>query len=146
MCSAQVRADSAVVISALTESAHSVAMVTGDAPLTAYYVAHTLGMCDKRKPALLLSVVDGTGHGTGDGTGGGMVQACEWRGVTGEAREALRVQFKSPGLAALAEKYELLTTEDALEVPGCIPRDLPGNGCGMSACVCTVACRVWYRA
>eukprot|EP00041_Stephanoeca_diplocostata_P039356 m.1618071 g.1618071 ORF g.1618071 m.1618071 type:complete len:1536 (+) comp25376_c1_seq1:138-4745(+) len=104
----KVRADSAVVISALTESAHSVAMVTGDAPLTAYYVAHTLGMCDPKRPALLLSVASTTG-------GDGATPACEWRGVTGDARQTLRVPFASPGLAALAEQYELLTTEDALE-------------------------------
>ena len=49
------RADSATVISALTESAHSVSMLTGDAPLTALHVAHETRICSADRPALLLA-------------------------------------------------------------------------------------------
>ena len=49
------RADSATVISALTESAHSVSMLTGDAPLTALHVAHETRICSADRPTLLLA-------------------------------------------------------------------------------------------
>lgn len=39
------RADSPMVVRALLESCHRVAMVTGDAPLTALHVARRVGMC-----------------------------------------------------------------------------------------------------
>ena len=49
------RADSPTVIQALTESAHSVAMLTGDAPLTALHVAHKTRICVPARPTLLLA-------------------------------------------------------------------------------------------
>ena len=47
------RADSRVVVTALAQSAHRVAMVTGDAPLTALHVARECNIADGR-PALVL--------------------------------------------------------------------------------------------
>merc|ERR1719267_331599 len=53
------RSDSATVIAALTQSAHSVSMLTGDAPLTALHVAHETTICAPDKSTLLLAVPEG---------------------------------------------------------------------------------------
>ncbi|KAJ8599753.1 hypothetical protein CTAYLR_003391 [Chrysophaeum taylorii] len=52
------RADSGIVCKALADSAHRVAMVTGDAPLTALHVARTTHIVSDDAPALLLAVND----------------------------------------------------------------------------------------
>eukprot|EP00038_Savillea_parva_P008274 m.175862 g.175862 ORF g.175862 m.175862 type:complete len:1518 (-) comp14065_c0_seq1:304-4857(-) len=98
----KIRADSGTVIQALQESAHSVGMLTGDAPLTAYYVAKSIGMCDAAKPALCLKIAP-------DGS-------CMWTGVSGADRNTV-VEPYNPhgGLAELSDKYELVSTEDAIE-------------------------------
>lgn len=97
----KIRADSSTVIAALKESAHTVGMLTGDAPLTAYYVAKEISICDPRKPGLSLSVGD-------DG--------CFWSGVAGEGRNAMVEPFGPPGsITELAKKYELVATEEAIE-------------------------------
>jgi cation-transporting ATPase 13A1 len=97
------RADSGVVVKALQQSSHSVAMVTGDAPLTALHVAVTLGICAKETTALSL-----TYETTPTGP------KCKWVGAVGEARFTVSEPFASPGVVELSKKYELITTEDAL--------------------------------
>ena len=98
------RADSGMVLKALKESSHSVAMVTGDAPLTALHVAVTLGICETEKTALSLTYERTANEGP----------KCKWVGAIGEHRLSVNEPFASPGVVALAEKYELITTEDAL--------------------------------
>ena len=93
----RVRADSPVVISALTESAHRCVMVTGDAPLTALYVARECGICRKDAKALILRE---------DGRA--------WVGVGGGHDRV--VPYKPGEAKGLAESgYALAATEKALE-------------------------------
>ena len=103
------RADSGVVVQALQESAHTVGMLTGDAPLTALHVAHTLGICNSKKVALKLTISE-------DGT------KCGWEGAIGDDR-GRKVDFACPGLVKLEETYDLITTEDALLQAAIITKD-----------------------
>ena len=104
------RADSGIVVNALQESAHTVGMLTGDAPLTALHVAHTLGIADPKKIALKLAV---NAAGT----------ECGWEGAIGESR-GLKVPFTCPGLAKLSETYDLITTEDDLLACAAVTGDI----------------------
>jgi len=97
------RADSGMVLKALKQSSHSVAMVTGDAPLTALHVAVTLGICDSDRTALTLTYVK-----TPSGP------KCKWVGAVGERRNSVSEPFASPGVEELGKIYELVTTEEAL--------------------------------
>jgi cation-transporting ATPase 13A1 len=65
------RTDSPLVIQSLMQSDHAVAMVTGDAALTALHVAYEVGMCAKAKKALEL-VKQSEGEGV------------EWCSATGD--------------------------------------------------------------
>ena len=51
----KIRADSPVVISALRESDHKVAMLTGDSPLTSVHVAKEVNICTKGKSVCVLT-------------------------------------------------------------------------------------------
>eukprot|EP00658_Telonema_sp_P-2_P035369 TRINITY_DN25737_c0_g1_i1.p1 TRINITY_DN25737_c0_g1~~TRINITY_DN25737_c0_g1_i1.p1 ORF type:complete len:1571 (+),score=461.62 TRINITY_DN25737_c0_g1_i1:80-4792(+) len=55
------RVDSAMVIGSLKDSAHKVAMVTGDAALTALHIAKEVGISDRRLETLLLKASE-TGY------------------------------------------------------------------------------------
>ena len=87
------RADSRVVVTALAQSAHRVAMVTGDAPLTALHVARECNIADGR-PALVL-----------EACGGG----ARWA-----SRGRAPVAFAAADVAALAARGPLVVTEKAL--------------------------------
>eukprot|EP00924_Labyrinthula_sp_SR-Ha-C_P016340 snap_masked-scaffold_6-processed-gene-0.16-mRNA-1 protein AED:0.04 eAED:0.07 QI:0/-1/0/1/-1/1/1/0/1437 len=52
------RADTAMVINSLTNSGHQVAMITGDAPLTALHVARECLIIQPKSPALMLESDD----------------------------------------------------------------------------------------
>eukprot|EP00929_Paragymnodinium_shiwhaense_P063107 TRINITY_DN31547_c1_g1_i1.p1 TRINITY_DN31547_c1_g1~~TRINITY_DN31547_c1_g1_i1.p1 ORF type:complete len:1007 (+),score=309.22 TRINITY_DN31547_c1_g1_i1:2185-5205(+) len=99
--SCRIRGDSGLVITALKESAHRVALITGDSPLTALHVARQTGICKPDLPALVLQVDD-------DGE-------VSWAVATGEKRGTKKA-FDPTGLKDLVEKenYELMTTETAL--------------------------------
>lgn len=95
----KMRADSGIVLKALIDSAHSVGMITGDAPLTAYHVASSLGVCSKNKVPLLLSP---KGH-----------NGCEWRGIISGSRN-VRINFEAASMRALLTEHDLLATEAGL--------------------------------
>eukprot|EP00667_Euglena_gracilis_P000330 EG_transcript_331 len=97
------RADSETVISALLHSDHRVAMLTGDAPLTALHVAKEVGICDPMKPTVLLTDVEGTLY---------------WEEAIGAERA--REAFDVAQMAAVHERYQLMVTEAALEAAAAI--------------------------
>ncbi|GBG27063.1 Manganese-transporting ATPase 1 [Hondaea fermentalgiana] len=98
------RGDSAMVIRSLREADHRVAMLTGDAPLTALHVARITNICgDPQRrdnpPLLLTELADGK---------------VEWVGAVGDEKEAMHIAFEASTVPTLAEKHDLLTTEDAM--------------------------------
>jgi len=103
------RADSGTVIQALIESAHGVAMLTGDAPLTALKVAQEIGLASSKGPPLTLrpcAAPDGGGF--------------EWAGIlarhsAGGAEEVKPIPLQVPGLRKLAEKHDLVVLECDLD-------------------------------
>jgi len=100
------RADSGIVIGALSESDHKVAMLTGDSPLTALHIAKTCGIVEDTHPGLLLTLASAS-----DGESGS--DCVEWVVATGEQRgERLPVSTK---LAELASNFALMATGDALD-------------------------------
>jgi len=103
----QIRADSALVIDALKTAGHAVAMVTGDAPLTALHVAKNSCFADPAKPCLLLRC-------RGD-------EIPCWTVATGDRRG----KPAPPGTTAeLAQSFNLAVTEDALEASEDVWNDL----------------------
>lgn len=94
------RFDSALVIGALRESDHKVAMLTGDSPLTALHIAKTCSITDGALPGLLLSMAEGR---------------PEWVVANGD-RRGERQEVKADNLAELAKSFTLMTTGDALEM------------------------------
>lgn len=100
------RADSPTVVHALIESAHYVAMLTGDAPLTALHVAKEVGICSDRRQALLL-VNDGTEAAPN----------LRWVRAVGGS-DATIAPFDAANLPELGAKFDLMTTGDALEAAG----------------------------
>ena len=87
------RADSRVVVTALTQSAHRVAMVTGDAPLTALHVARECAIVDRRPAWVLEACVDG----------------AQW------VNKSTKVPFAVEDVPALAAQGPLVVTEKALK-------------------------------
>eukprot|EP00516_Mucochytrium_quahogii_P003470 CAMPEP_0203758686 /NCGR_PEP_ID=MMETSP0098-20131031/11517_1 /ASSEMBLY_ACC=CAM_ASM_000208 /TAXON_ID=96639 /ORGANISM=" , Strain NY0313808BC1" /LENGTH=1546 /DNA_ID=CAMNT_0050651229 /DNA_START=262 /DNA_END=4902 /DNA_ORIENTATION=- len=100
------RGDSAMVIRSLRDSDHRVAMLTGDAPLTALYVARTTYICGDESRAAnapLLLTISGP-------------ETVEWVGAVGPEEDAVHIPFEVAKVPVLCEKHDLLTTEDALMV------------------------------
>lgn len=98
------RADSPLVIGALRESNHFVAMVTGDSPLTALHVARTCGISESGCPGLLLTARQEPGAGE---------PAADWVVATGERRgEKLAL---TEDIQKLAKEFTLIATGDALD-------------------------------
>jgi len=93
------RGDSAVVIKSLCESDHRVAMLTGDAPLTALHVARNTNICLRGDPLLLTRTQE---------------NQVEWVGALGAEEDCVRVEFNVGAIPALSLEHDLLTTEDAL--------------------------------
>eukprot|EP00930_Biecheleria_cincta_P038547 TRINITY_DN26478_c0_g1_i1.p1 TRINITY_DN26478_c0_g1~~TRINITY_DN26478_c0_g1_i1.p1 ORF type:complete len:1488 (+),score=365.22 TRINITY_DN26478_c0_g1_i1:27-4466(+) len=95
------RFDSALVVGALRESDHKVAMLTGDSPLTALHIAKTCNITDGALPGLLLST-------SSEGK-------PEWVVANGD-RRGERQEVKADNLGELAKSFTLMATGDALEV------------------------------
>jgi cation-transporting ATPase 13A1 len=99
----RVRKDTAGVIEQLLEGRHSIAMVTGDALLTAVHVAKQVGICRKdRKGIRILAVRDG--------------QVCWDSYETGERAEA----FEAHAIPKLAGDFDLCTTGKALQAASAV--------------------------
>eukprot|EP01052_Picozoa_sp_SAG31_P001199 SAG31_NODE_40_length_31360_cov_6.751575_7_plen_1122_part_00 len=94
----KMRSDSPTVMMALVNSDHKVAMLTGDAPLTALHVAKTVGICSKNKLAFELRC-------TKDG-------AVEWVCATGT--DPMTKIFSVDEIPVIAHQHDLMTTEAAL--------------------------------
>ena len=99
------RADSGIVIRALVESNHQVTMVTGDAPLTANYVAQQVCISAK-KSSLLLRVEEGDKE-----------RVAFWVPAEQSTRESMppQTEFDVSQVRALAERHDLIVTEDGLD-------------------------------
>ena len=101
------RADSPIVIQSLRDAAHSVAMLTGDAPLTALHVAKETNIIGGRAvdPLMLSVKADG--------------REVEWVSAIGDESKAVHVPFNAQiegcGIADLHKQYDLITTEKALD-------------------------------
>lgn len=94
------RSDSPLVIGALRESGHQVAMLTGDSPLTALHIARFCGIADPKLPGLLLTAAKDT--------------AVVWVVATG-ARRGEQIPVALDDMTTLGAKFELMTTGDALD-------------------------------
>jgi cation-transporting ATPase 13A1 len=94
----KIRADSNVVIRALKESDHSVAMLTGDALLTSLHVAIQTGICNKNNNTYTLHSSDNNNIDP------------YWvdRDIDGNEK---KIKFSPDNIQQLGENYELLTTE-----------------------------------
>ena len=94
----KMRTDSPTVMLALVASDHKVAMLTGDASLTALHVAKTVGICEKDKLTLELKCEN---------------DVVEWIGAVGI--DPVREPFSVAEIPTIAKKYDLMTTEASLE-------------------------------
>ena len=105
------RADSSMVIRALVDSNHQVTMVTGDAPLTANYVAQQVCISSKKSSLLLRVEGDATGEAKGE-------RVAFWEPAEQSTREVMpaRTEFDVSQVRALADDHDLIVTEDGLEV------------------------------
>mmetsp|Transcript_91496 Transcript_91496/g.261977 ORF Transcript_91496/g.261977 Transcript_91496/m.261977 type:complete len:1471 (+) Transcript_91496:72-4484(+) len=93
------RADSGMVLGALSESGHRVAMLTGDSPLTALHIARTCGIVGGALPGLLLTL-----SSPGE---------VEWVVATGDTRGEKR-PLSTP-TTELTKEFALVVTGDALD-------------------------------
>ena len=105
------RADSEIVVKALRQSNHVVAMATGDNALTALHVGRKVGICDPEKPYLVLTERADENP------------AVHWETTPSpddEGAQVEKIPFTVSSLVALAKKYSLATTESALDKAGAI--------------------------
>ena len=93
--------DSKVLIKEIMDSSHRVSMITGDAPLTACYIAKELSFM-KRKRSLILSK-DETGSSSS-------VDEYKWRTIDLD----LSLPVEPENLKAFISKYDLCLTGDAM--------------------------------
>jgi len=102
----QTRTDSRLIVQTLRESDHRVAMITGDAHLTALHVAQQVGIGIPRtqgsEPLVLREVED---------AGMEWVQALS---LQKDQKEPIRVAFSGEGMRELCETHTLLVTEKNL--------------------------------
>jgi cation-transporting ATPase 13A1 len=106
------RADSALVIGALQESGHQVAMLTGDSPLTALHVARTCAIVDDQRAGILLTATP-RGPAAAEGADAG-ASKIEWVVATGERRGEKR-PLALEEVDAVASEFNLMATGDALD-------------------------------
>ncbi len=96
----KIRGDSKIVVGALVDSDHKVAMLTGDALLTSQHVAREVGICDRHKDILTL-------HAMKDGE-----YYPHW--ILYQNRNESEVKFDIGTIDSLAAKYDMVTTEKDL--------------------------------
>ena len=104
------RADSGIVIRALVDSNHQVTMVTGDAPLTANYVAQQVSISSKKSSLLLRVEADPASENKTE-------SVAFWEPAERSTRESMpsRTTFDVNQVRNLAEKHDLIVTEDVLD-------------------------------
>lgn len=103
----KIRADSGIVMSALIQSDHKVSMITGDALLTSLHVAKKVNICPENRSCLTLTV-----RAAADGAATAKHVWMLYNDSTGEETE-MPFDCSAGAVTALANKYNLLTTEDA---------------------------------
>jgi manganese-transporting P-type ATPase len=108
----RVRKDTGDVIKQLLEGQHKIAMVTGDALLTAVHVAKQVGICSASKTVLLLHAGPSEeGTGTGGGGAGAPHEQVWWKDYHSE--DMFEV-FDPKRVPVLAQTHDLCTTGKAL--------------------------------
>lgn len=90
------RSDSPTVVKALLQSGHSVTMLTGDAPLTAYHVAKTVGLCHRHSTPPYTLKQEGS--------------KFEWVGMLASDADQ-RVPFSPDTVRELSTKHDLVVIE-----------------------------------
>lgn len=117
----KIRADSGVVMSALIQSDHKVAMITGDALLTSLHVAKKVNICSDKLPCLTLTVLADASsvENAKDGTSTPAAAVGKDKHVwvqydesTGQETQ-LPFEVQDGAVSKLGLKYNLLTTEEA---------------------------------
>ena len=113
----KIRADSAVVMKALIQSDHRVAMLTGDALLTSLHVAKQTGICRAGRPTLTLTL-DSSQLTASSAAGAGSsskravtVSLLSWSLRDEETGETSSLPFDVDSVPKLAESHNLLSTE-----------------------------------
>ena len=101
------RADSPTVVRALLDSAHSVSMLTGDAPLTALHVAREVHICPKERVALLLTDEPPKSGSSESGK-------LRWVRAVGGNDETVAA-YTVESTRELAERFDLMVTDAMLE-------------------------------
>ena len=110
----KIRADSGIVIKALTDSGHQVGMLTGDALLTSLHVAKEVHICNTKKSCLTLKSSKDKGDEQTKTTSSDMVG---WWVLEAEAgaieanRKTLPLDLNN--LQNLSETYDFVTTEES---------------------------------
>ena len=106
------RADSPTVVRALLESAHTVSMLTGDAPLTALHVAREVHICPEGRVALLLT--DAPPEGSEAALLGDVKGELRWVRAVGGSEDTVE-PFSAETIRPLSAKYDLMVTDANLE-------------------------------
>jgi cation-transporting ATPase 13A1 len=110
--SCRTRNDTAAIVARLSAGGTQVSMVTGDAALTALFVAREVGIC-RRKAApetpLLLTAAE-------ESTEAGKAGKLEWVSARMNAagKEVHRIAFDAAAVAVLSEKHDLVVTGPTL--------------------------------
>eukprot|EP01038_Epipyxis_sp_PR26KG_P009128 gene9128-12312_t len=102
----KIRTDSPVVIGALIQSDHRVAMLTGDALLTSLHVARQVNICDAKKNSATLLI-----NKSND------INSIQQNSPYWKIRDEITgvedvIPFDIPTVAPIGNKYNLLTTEE----------------------------------
>mmetsp|Transcript_44325 Transcript_44325/g.73934 ORF Transcript_44325/g.73934 Transcript_44325/m.73934 type:complete len:1591 (+) Transcript_44325:133-4905(+) len=121
------RSDSRLIVQALRESNHKVAMITGDAHLTALHVAGEVGIgvprSENTEPLVLKMVKGGEGGAAaaeedGDGDDAKMMMV-EWEqalSLQDDQKEKVKIAFDVAKIPDLGKEHTLMVTEKALLV------------------------------
>lgn len=109
----RVRRDTAAVVAQLKEGKHAVAMVTGDALLTAVHVAKQVGICRAGRKGMLILGVQGEGEEGGHEKNPGPPRIF-WESY--ETGKEVDVAFDPEKVPLLARDYDLCTAGMPLAV------------------------------